>query len=232
MKINKIRPKFHFSTKIEIKWLTLRLCFVIYCFFAARAIWKPFYRRLRFWVVLTVRKIERLGTLKPTVPARRSINPMKMVQTRQNWSLTFSSQPLAKRLILTFFHRGFLSRDTCYRALGRDVINGRSKLTSQWQFASVRGRAQCIESVIASSSVGGSLGPFDRDKARQNITRVPGYLHSTERPSSLLRLLLGVRYFSNSHRVWAGCVLTFFSSEFSFFYWISLTEWLNNNWFK
>ena len=48
MKINKIRPKFHFSTKIEIKGLTLCLCFVSYCLFASRAIWKPFYRRLRF----------------------------------------------------------------------------------------------------------------------------------------------------------------------------------------
>ena len=25
---------------------------VIYCLFASRATWKPFYRRLRFWVVL------------------------------------------------------------------------------------------------------------------------------------------------------------------------------------
>ena len=49
--------------------------------------------------------------------------------------------------------------------------------------------AQFIASVIASSTVGGSLGPFVREKARQNIMRVPGYLHSTERLSSLLRLL-------------------------------------------
>ena len=34
----------------------------------------------------------------------------------------------------------------------------------------------------------GSLGPFDRDKARQNITRAPGYLHTTERQNSHLRL--------------------------------------------
>ena len=79
-----------------------------------------------------------------------------------------SSQPLAKR-----FHQSFLSRDAYDRALGRDVINGRSKLTSQRQFASVREKRQCIASVIASSTVGGSLGPFDRDKARQNITLVP-----------------------------------------------------------
>ena len=106
-----------------------------------------------------------------------------------------SSQLLWKRLILTFFHQSFLSRDAFDRALGRDVINGRSKLTSQQQFASVWGRAQCIASVIASSTVGGSLGPFDRDKTRQNITRAPGYLHPTERPSSLLRPLLGFRCF-------------------------------------
>ena len=84
-----------------------------------------------------------------------------------------SSQPLAKRLILNFFHQSFLSRDAYDRALGRDVINGRSKLTSQRQFASVREKRQWIASVIASSTVGGSLGPFDRDKARQNITLVP-----------------------------------------------------------
>ena len=52
-----------------------------------------------------------------------------------------SSQPLTKRLILTFFHQSFLSRDVYDRALGRDGINGRSKLTSQRQFASVRGRS-------------------------------------------------------------------------------------------
>ena len=77
LKINKIRPKFQFWTKIEIKMTYL--VFVFYCLFASRAIWKPFYRRLRFWVVLNVRKLERLGTLKPTVPARSSINPIKMV---------------------------------------------------------------------------------------------------------------------------------------------------------
>ena len=38
---------------------------------------------LRFWVVLT-RSKGRLGSLKPIVPARSSINPIEMVQTRQN----------------------------------------------------------------------------------------------------------------------------------------------------
>ena len=36
------------------------MCFVIYCLFASRTIWKPFYRRFRFRVVLTVRKMGRL----------------------------------------------------------------------------------------------------------------------------------------------------------------------------
>ena len=41
------------------------------------------------------------------------------------------------------------------------LLGGRSKLRSQRQFASVRGWAQCIAIVIASNTVGGSLGPFD-----------------------------------------------------------------------
>ena len=52
MKINKIRLKFHFLTKIEIKMTYLVFFFLVfYCFFASRAIWKPFYRRLRYLVV-------------------------------------------------------------------------------------------------------------------------------------------------------------------------------------
>ena len=108
-----------------------------------------------------------------------------------------SSQPLAKCLILTFFHQSFLSRDAYDRALGRDVIKGGSKLTSQRHFASVRGRVQCIASIIASSTVGGSLGPFDRNKPCQTITRAPGYLHSSKRPSSLLRLLFSLPLFAS-----------------------------------
>ena len=96
------------------------------------------------------------------------------------WSLRFHHN-CYEALDFNFFHQSFLSRDAYDRALGRDVVNGRSKLTSQQQFASVSGRAQCIASVIASSTVGGSLGPFDRHKTRQNITRAPGYLHSSER---------------------------------------------------
>ena len=65
-----------------------------------------------------------------------------------------SPKALAKSL--HFFHQSFLSLDAYDRALGRDVIIDRSKLTSQRQFASVRERAQCS---------------FDRDKARQNFTR-------------------------------------------------------------
>ena len=100
----------------------------------------------------------RLGTLKPTVPARSSINPIKWSRLAKiavkgsvdnlSFPSTLSSQPLAKRLILNFFHQSFLSRDAYDWALERDVINGRSNLTSQRHFASVRGRAQCIASVI------------------------------------------------------------------------------------
>ena len=58
MKINKIRHKFHFLTKIEIKMTYLVFLSCFHCLFAPRAIWKPFHRRLRFWVVLTIgRKI-------------------------------------------------------------------------------------------------------------------------------------------------------------------------------
>ena len=71
-KINKIRPKFYYSTKIQIKMTYLVFVFCYYCLFASRAIWKPFYRRLIFWVVLTVRKMGRLWTQKLTVPARSS----------------------------------------------------------------------------------------------------------------------------------------------------------------
>ena len=45
--------------KKQQKWKLLTwcfcFCFFFYCLFASRAIWKPFYQRLRFWVVLTVR---------------------------------------------------------------------------------------------------------------------------------------------------------------------------------
>ena len=64
--------------------------------------------------------------MKPTVPAQSSINPLKMVQTNQNCSqrivanLSFPSmlvesqispKPLAKCLVLKFFHQSFLSSD-------------------------------------------------------------------------------------------------------------------------
>ena len=174
------------------------LCFVIYYLFASRAIWKPFYRRLRFRVVLTVRKMGRLGTMSKLaiIAVKGSVDnlsfPSMLLESQ------ISSQPLAKRLILNFFHQSFLSRDAYDRAPGRNVINGRSNLTSQRNLLPSGGRAQCITSVIASSTVGGSLGPFDRDKARQNETRAPRYLHTTERPSSLTPLLLGPRCFLNT----------------------------------
>ena len=115
----------------------------------SRGIWRPFYWHLRFWVVLTIRNKRRLWSLKPTVPARSSINPLKMVQTHQTCSqrivdnLSFPSmlvesqispKPLAKCLVLKFFHQSFLSPDAYDVTTWHDVINGCSKLTSQWQF--------------------------------------------------------------------------------------------------
>ena len=91
-----------------------------------------------------------MWSLKPTIPARSSINPLKMVQTHQNCNqrivdnLSFPSmivesqispKPLAKCLVLKFFHQSFLSPNVYDRATWRDVINGHSMLTSQWQFA-------------------------------------------------------------------------------------------------
>ena len=54
IKINKIRFKFHFWQKEE-KRDSLRAFF--YRILASRAIWKPFCRRLRFWVVLLHKNI-------------------------------------------------------------------------------------------------------------------------------------------------------------------------------
>ena len=87
----------------------------------------------------------------------------------------FSSQPLSKRFILNFFQQIFLSRDSYDRETGCNLINGHPKLMSRRQFASVEEWAWCI----ASSTVGGSLGPFDHDKACQKILRAPGCLHNS-----------------------------------------------------
>ena len=58
MKINKIGPKFHFFYKNRNKNDPLCVFVLIfYCLFASRVIWKPFYRRLSFLVVLTIRNI-------------------------------------------------------------------------------------------------------------------------------------------------------------------------------
>ena len=107
----------------------------------------------------------RLGTLKLTVPARSSkLAKIAVKGSVDNLSFPsmllesqISSQPLAKRLILTFFHQSFLSRYAYDRAFGRDVINGRSQLTSQRQSASVRGGHS-----PSRVSSGGFLGPFDQ----------------------------------------------------------------------
>jgi len=85
MKINKIRRKCHFWTKIEVK-MTHCVCVL-------------FVDNLSF--------------------------PSMLLESQ------ISSQPLAKHLILNFLNQSFLSRDVYDRVLGRDVIDGRSKLTSQ-----------------------------------------------------------------------------------------------------
>ena len=87
-----------------------------------------------------------------------------------------SSQPLTKRLILNFFHHSFLSRGAYDQALGRDVINGRSKLTSQRQFASIRGLAQCIASVIVKMTVFAHSQTTNKlvNKAANDSARVSG----------------------------------------------------------
>ena len=91
-------------------------------------------------------------------------------------------------MILNVFDQRFLARDAYNRTIGREVINGRSKFTSQRQFASVRERARVTE----------WEGPWVRltVKKRAKTSRE----RTTERPSSLLRLLLGLTWllFNNS----------------------------------
>ena len=48
MNINKIRPKFHFFDENGNKMTYLVFVSCFYHIFASRAIWEPFYRRLRF----------------------------------------------------------------------------------------------------------------------------------------------------------------------------------------
>ena len=193
MKTNKIHSKFHFLTKLEIKMThsVFLLCF----FFSvssllSRAIWRPFYWYLRFWVVLTRRnKGRRLWSVKPTVPARSSINPLKMVQTHQNCrqrivdSLSFPSmlvesqispKPLAKCFGFKIFPQEF--------SFFRCIWPGYLTWCNQWLLKAyitaticpIQEWARCIPSGM----VGGSLGTFDYDKACQNIMPAPCYLHS------------------------------------------------------
>ena len=151
MKINKIRPKFHFSTKNRNKndlpcvWVLLFTVSSPLEPFGSRA----FYWRLRFWVVLTVKRNGKAGDSEAGRSSSWKWSKLAKIAVKGSVdNLSFpsillesqiSSQPLAKRLILTFFHKSFLSRYAYDRAFGRDVINGRSQLTSQRQSASVRG---------------------------------------------------------------------------------------------
>ena len=171
------------------------LCVFVLFFFSVSslisiAIWRSFYWYLRFWVVLTRRnKGRRLWSVKLTVPARSSINPLKMVQTHRNCrqrivdSLSFPSmlvesqispKPLAKCFGFKIFPQEF--------SFFRCVWPGYLTWCSQWLLKAyitpticpIQEWAQCI----ASSMVGGSLGTFDYDKACQNIMPAPCYLHS------------------------------------------------------
>ena len=98
MKINKIRLKFHFLTKIEIKMTYLVFFFLVfYCFFASRAIWKPFYRSLRYLVVAEV--------YKPENPSKKLRGYMLLVVLKiriMGFLSGFLSEFLPKFLSVTF----------------------------------------------------------------------------------------------------------------------------------
>ena len=168
MKINKIRPKFHFFTITEIK-IT---CLVFLFCYLFRAIWKPLFRCLRFWVVLNNKKYGKAGnseadrsSLKLHKFHKNGLNLTKIAVKLKLipiiclfllcfWSLWWGFILLPKHLILNFFHPSFLSRDVHDWPVARpDVISSCSKLTSQQQFGSVREWAWCI----ASSTLEGSL---------------------------------------------------------------------------
>ena len=68
------------------------MCFVIYCLFASRTIWKPFYRRLRFRVVLTVRK---MGRLLGTPEADRSSS--KLHKSHKMDQVTWKKKPQVEK---------------------------------------------------------------------------------------------------------------------------------------
>ena len=123
MKINKIRPKFHFLTRLAIKMTHL---VVLFCYLKLSLCFQSHLEAvfLTFKILsCTDNKMGTLASLKRTVPTRSSINPLKIVLPLQNCSydnLSFptvllesqvSSQPPAKRLILNLFYQRFLSRN-------------------------------------------------------------------------------------------------------------------------
>ena len=79
-------------------------------------------------------------------------------------------------MILNFYHQSFLSQAKYDQALGRYAISGRSKLTSQRQFASIRGLAQCIASVIVKMTVFAHSQTTNKlvNKAANDSARVSG----------------------------------------------------------
>ena len=78
----------------------------------------------------------KLGTLKPNVLVRSSINPInpiaKIAVRLPSMLLESQISPklFAKCLILNFFHQSFLSLNAYDQAVRRDLINRRLKLTS------------------------------------------------------------------------------------------------------
>ena len=157
MRINKIRPTCHFWTKIEIKMTYIAF---VFCYLLSLGLQSHLEAVLSTFKILSCSNSKKNGKAGDSEADRSSSKLHKSHKNGPKSSLSFpsrllesqiSSQPLAKCLILNFLHQSFLSSDAYDRVLGRDIINVRSKLTSQQQFASVRGQAQCIASAIASS---------------------------------------------------------------------------------
>ena len=86
---DKIHPKFIFFDKIEIK-MTHLVFFFLFFVFTVSSLLEPFGSHvLSTFKLLSCtnnkKNARRLRTLKPTVAARSSINPIKMVQTHPKW---------------------------------------------------------------------------------------------------------------------------------------------------
>ena len=203
MKINIKRSNLLFWKQFAIKMTQLLFLWCVLLFACFSSHLEAVLSSLRFRVVLTIKNKGRLASLKPTVPTRSSINPIKMINSQKlplkdqlmiclplhsSWISGFTK---TTREALDF--RLFSSEFSFWRCVWPGKWTWRNqwslKVTSQRQFASLRKRARCI----ASSTVGGSLGPFDwqhqRNLTRQNITRVAALFtqlkQHTEQSSSI-----------------------------------------------